>query len=321
MDSIKPLRDFVLDLTRAVEKFGQDEPAMLREGKKLLARLIVRDDWLPPEFAQVHADTYRQYLLYCDPLERFSVVSFVWAFWSQYAGARPYGLGTGRRAARIRKMRGNTSARATHRRCARPASISSNPAASMRSPHCGRHPHGIECAQRPAGGQHPCLRRQHRRCEAPCLCARNRRNQTLRFGLFQQHDPESLGPVRGNARKYVHIELTPEPMPAARSCDLIGLCPFLNTPKEDFMTHTYEELKHKPLTELREIAAGITHEAVQGYAAEQGPSAGRAVHRARHRDESPPRSEGHRQGSRQRQDQGMEGQARRGAGGARPARR
>jgi len=31
------------------------------------------------------------------------------------------------------------------------------------------------------------------------------------------------------------------------------------------MTHTYEELKHKPLAELREIAAGITHEAVQGY--------------------------------------------------------
>ena len=31
------------------------------------------------------------------------------------------------------------------------------------------------------------------------------------------------------------------------------------------MTHTYEELKHKPLTELREIAAGIEHEAVQGY--------------------------------------------------------
>ncbi len=31
------------------------------------------------------------------------------------------------------------------------------------------------------------------------------------------------------------------------------------------MTHTYEELKHKPLAELRQIAAGITHEAVQGY--------------------------------------------------------
>ncbi len=31
------------------------------------------------------------------------------------------------------------------------------------------------------------------------------------------------------------------------------------------MIHTYEELKHKPLAELREIAAGIAHEAVQGY--------------------------------------------------------
>lgn len=31
------------------------------------------------------------------------------------------------------------------------------------------------------------------------------------------------------------------------------------------MTHTFPELKSKTLTELREIAAGITHEAVQGY--------------------------------------------------------
>ena len=31
------------------------------------------------------------------------------------------------------------------------------------------------------------------------------------------------------------------------------------------MTHSYEELKHKPLAELREIASGIEHEAVQGY--------------------------------------------------------
>ena len=31
------------------------------------------------------------------------------------------------------------------------------------------------------------------------------------------------------------------------------------------MTHTYEELKVKSVAELREIAAGIEHEAVQGY--------------------------------------------------------
>jgi hypothetical protein len=30
------------------------------------------------------------------------------------------------------------------------------------------------------------------------------------------------------------------------------------------MTHTYEELKHKTVTELREIAKGIEHEAVEG---------------------------------------------------------
>ena len=78
MSNIGPLRSFIQDMTRAVDKFGKDEAAMLREGRKLLARLIARDDWLPQEFAQVHADTYRQYLLYCDPLERFSVVSFVW---------------------------------------------------------------------------------------------------------------------------------------------------------------------------------------------------------------------------------------------------
>ena len=31
------------------------------------------------------------------------------------------------------------------------------------------------------------------------------------------------------------------------------------------MAYTIEELKHKPLADLREIAKGIEHEAVQGY--------------------------------------------------------
>jgi len=78
MSNIERLRHFVQDMTRAVEKHGQDEPAMLREGKQLLTGLIAHDDWLPQEFALAHVDSYRQYLLYCDPLERFSVVSFVW---------------------------------------------------------------------------------------------------------------------------------------------------------------------------------------------------------------------------------------------------
>jgi hypothetical protein len=31
------------------------------------------------------------------------------------------------------------------------------------------------------------------------------------------------------------------------------------------MAHTYDELKHKTVAELREIAKGVEHEAVQGY--------------------------------------------------------
>ena len=78
MRNIARLRLFVQELTRLVERHGADEPKLLDEGEKLLRGLIARDDWLPDEFAVPSEDSYRQYLLYCDPLERFSVVSFVW---------------------------------------------------------------------------------------------------------------------------------------------------------------------------------------------------------------------------------------------------
>lgn len=78
MANVARLRQFVQDLTRAVERHGADEPRMLDEGERLLRGLISHDDWLPEAYAQPSADSYRQYLLYCDPLERFSVASFVW---------------------------------------------------------------------------------------------------------------------------------------------------------------------------------------------------------------------------------------------------
>jgi predicted metal-dependent enzyme (double-stranded beta helix superfamily) len=78
MNNIARLRTFVQDLTRLVEDHGADEPRLLDEGEKLLRELVAQDDWLPEEFALPSPDSYRQYLLYCDPLERFSVVSFVW---------------------------------------------------------------------------------------------------------------------------------------------------------------------------------------------------------------------------------------------------
>lgn len=71
-------RTFVADFTRLIEKDGDNEQRVLDQGGKLLAALISHDDWLPDACAQPHPQYYQQYLLHCDPLERFSVVSFVW---------------------------------------------------------------------------------------------------------------------------------------------------------------------------------------------------------------------------------------------------
>ncbi|MBK8064065.1 MAG: cysteine dioxygenase [Betaproteobacteria bacterium] len=76
--NIARFRKYVQDMTRLVEKHGADEPTMLDEGDKLLTALVSHDDWLPAAFAVPSTEGYRQYLLHCDPLERFSVVSFVW---------------------------------------------------------------------------------------------------------------------------------------------------------------------------------------------------------------------------------------------------
>lgn len=78
MNNLARLRSFIRDMTRLAERHGDDEPRMLDEGEKLLRGLIAQDDWLPEDFARSSPEGYRQYLLHCDPMERFSVVSFVW---------------------------------------------------------------------------------------------------------------------------------------------------------------------------------------------------------------------------------------------------
>lgn len=70
-------RDFVKAMTALVAR-ESGEARLLREGRALLRGLVATDDWLPEEYAQPHPEHYQQYLLHCDPLERFSVVSFVW---------------------------------------------------------------------------------------------------------------------------------------------------------------------------------------------------------------------------------------------------
>ncbi len=70
-------RQFVSEVTALVDA-GSDEPRVLPGVREAMAKLVAADDWLPPEMAQPHPQYYRQYLLHCDPRERFSVVSFVW---------------------------------------------------------------------------------------------------------------------------------------------------------------------------------------------------------------------------------------------------
>ncbi|GBQ87678.1 cysteine dioxygenase type I [Gluconacetobacter johannae DSM 13595] len=77
MTSIAPLRDFVARFTRLYER-GLAPDAVQREGAVLLRDLVSRDGWLPEPFTRPNPERYSQYLLHCDPLERFSVVSFVW---------------------------------------------------------------------------------------------------------------------------------------------------------------------------------------------------------------------------------------------------
>jgi predicted metal-dependent enzyme (double-stranded beta helix superfamily) len=78
MGGIAGLRSFVQDMTKLVGTSANDEEAIRQDGGAMLTKLVSVDDWLPEPFAQPGPASYRQYLLWCDPMERFSVVSFVW---------------------------------------------------------------------------------------------------------------------------------------------------------------------------------------------------------------------------------------------------
>lgn len=71
------LKKFVIDLGGLVAGAHQ-EAQILDEGGRLLGDLVAHDDWLPDAYARPDPARYQQYLLHCDSLERFSVVSFVW---------------------------------------------------------------------------------------------------------------------------------------------------------------------------------------------------------------------------------------------------
>lgn len=72
------LLDFVVAMTRLTSGAETREAALLPAARKLMRDLVAVDDWLPDALAQADAQFYQQHLLYGDPLDRFSLVSFVW---------------------------------------------------------------------------------------------------------------------------------------------------------------------------------------------------------------------------------------------------
>ena len=76
MDQYAPLRDFITNYTELVPR-ALPESETIAQGRALLAQLIATPDWLHPDLA-APGPAYRQNLLHCDPLQRFSMVCFVW---------------------------------------------------------------------------------------------------------------------------------------------------------------------------------------------------------------------------------------------------
>ena len=74
--SAHPLRAFVQGFAQVLER-SEDEGRTLAAGAGLLRALVTQSDWLKPAYRVPGAQPFRQYLLHCDSLERFSVVSFV----------------------------------------------------------------------------------------------------------------------------------------------------------------------------------------------------------------------------------------------------
>lgn len=69
---------FVQDMTRLADDAPADEAAWLQHAARLMRALVAQDDWLPETSAISDPQRYQQHLLYGDPLDRFSLVSFVW---------------------------------------------------------------------------------------------------------------------------------------------------------------------------------------------------------------------------------------------------
>ncbi|MDP9917429.1 putative metal-dependent enzyme (double-stranded beta helix superfamily) [Variovorax boronicumulans] len=72
------LLEFVAAMTRLASEGPHAEAQLLERAAPLMRALVAQDDWLPEAMTASHPQYYQQHLLYGDPLDRFSLVSFVW---------------------------------------------------------------------------------------------------------------------------------------------------------------------------------------------------------------------------------------------------
>ncbi len=72
---MKRLQKFI----RRLEAIVESETVRPEESvAAAMKELVASDDWLPASMSQSHPVHYQQHLIYADPQDRFSIVSFVW---------------------------------------------------------------------------------------------------------------------------------------------------------------------------------------------------------------------------------------------------
>lgn len=77
INKIPKLHRFINQMSDLMDKSNK-ESDILEKGVVYIKELVAVDDWLPPKYAEADDNDYLSYLLYEDPNERFSILSFVW---------------------------------------------------------------------------------------------------------------------------------------------------------------------------------------------------------------------------------------------------
>ena len=187
---VAPIVEYIRRTTAAVER-ETDRPRLLRAVSDALKPLLRDGAWLPPEFAAAHPDHYQQYLLYCDPFERFSIVSFVWGPGQQTPIHDHMTWGV------VGQLKGREVS--TNYRYGKDGRLEVSGMDSLAvgqtiafSPEQGDI-HQVVNSSDDRRGQHPHLRRQHRHDRTARVRRGDGRSAQLRQRLLGRRDAELLG--------------------------------------------------------------------------------------------------------------------------------